>query len=125
MKICIPIEENLGLESVCYGHFGSAPMFGVVDTESQERKIEVIDNATAVHEHGMCNPVGQIAGRGIDGIIVCGMGSRAVQMMNENGIKVYYSEHPFAIKEIFENNDFKLREMVATDACSSHHDCGH
>ena len=38
MKVCVPVEESRGLESVVYGHFGSAPCFIVADTESGELK---------------------------------------------------------------------------------------
>ena len=31
MKICFPVAENKGLESPVYNHFGSAPMFLLVD----------------------------------------------------------------------------------------------
>ncbi len=34
MKICFPVQENEGLGSRVYNHFGSAPMFIVVDTET-------------------------------------------------------------------------------------------
>jgi len=36
MKICFPVEENKGLESAVYGHFGSAPGFVTFDTETEE-----------------------------------------------------------------------------------------
>ncbi len=125
MKLCIPIEEKNGMDSICYGHFGSAPAFCVVDTEAEEKLVGYIDNANEHHEHGMCNPVGAIAGKGISGIIVCGMGARAVQLMNQNGIKVYYAPRQFAVREIFDNYEFKFQEMRLEDSCQSHHGCGH
>jgi len=36
MKICFPVKEDKGLSSTIFGHFGSAPMFLVVDSESGE-----------------------------------------------------------------------------------------
>ncbi|RME41495.1 MAG: diguanylate cyclase, partial [Deltaproteobacteria bacterium] len=36
MKVCFPVNNDQGLESEVYGHFGSAPAFVVVDTESHE-----------------------------------------------------------------------------------------
>ena len=33
MKVCFPVEKNEGINSVVYGHFGSAPAFVMVDTE--------------------------------------------------------------------------------------------
>ena len=34
MKICIPTNTDSGTESTISGHFGSAPFFMIVDTES-------------------------------------------------------------------------------------------
>ena len=33
MKVCFPVPEDKGLDSLVYGHFGSAPLFGVDDHE--------------------------------------------------------------------------------------------
>ena len=33
MKICFPAETLQGMNSVVYGHFGSAPGFVIVDTQ--------------------------------------------------------------------------------------------
>ena len=30
MKVCVPVSENKGMESVPFGHFGSAPEFIIV-----------------------------------------------------------------------------------------------
>ena len=34
MKICFPVQKNEGMSSLVYGHFGSAPIFLVLDTET-------------------------------------------------------------------------------------------
>ena len=51
MKLCFPIEANNGLKSIVYGHFGSAPMFFIYDSESKDS--EIIDNQNLGHVHGM------------------------------------------------------------------------
>ena len=55
MKVCIPVEENKGLDSKPYGHFGSAPIFVVCDLESGE--VKSLDNGDLDHEHGKCQPL--------------------------------------------------------------------
>ncbi len=35
MNICIPVNEDKGLQSPVCAHFGSAPAFMIVDTESR------------------------------------------------------------------------------------------
>jgi predicted Fe-Mo cluster-binding NifX family protein len=42
MNICIPIEENLGMKSRMCLHFGTAPKFVIVDTDTL--MFEVVDN---------------------------------------------------------------------------------
>ena len=32
MKVCFPVQKNEGVESTVYNHFGSAPLFVLVDT---------------------------------------------------------------------------------------------
>ena len=38
MKVCVPVSENKGMESVPFGHFGSAPEFVICDLDSNEVK---------------------------------------------------------------------------------------
>ena len=56
MKIALPTQENKGIESRVYGHFGSAHYFVVVDTE--ENSTEIIENPDRDHLHGHCQPMG-------------------------------------------------------------------
>lgn len=72
MKIAIPIEDARGLESPVYGHFGSAPAFLVVDSESGAAS--VIDNQQMGHVHGQCNPIAALAGQTVDALITGGIG---------------------------------------------------
>lgn len=51
MKVCVPVQENKGLDSVAYDHFGSAPFFLIHDLESNETQI--IQNGDLHHAHGM------------------------------------------------------------------------
>jgi hypothetical protein len=60
MKICFPTENLKGLDSIVYGHFGSAPGFVIVDTESTD--IEEIKNGDLHHAHGMCQPLKALGG---------------------------------------------------------------
>ena len=53
MKICFPTTNLQGLESQVYGHFGSAPGFVIVDTET--RTVEEINNHDLHHAHGCAN----------------------------------------------------------------------
>jgi len=50
MIIVFPTQENNGIESPVFGHFGSAPHFIVVDSESNA--VEAVVNTDKDHQHG-------------------------------------------------------------------------
>ncbi|MFP5214162.1 MAG: NifB/NifX family molybdenum-iron cluster-binding protein, partial [Acidobacteriota bacterium] len=79
MKICFPTETLQGLESAVYGHFGSAPGFVIVDTDSQA--VEEIKNDDMHHAHGMCQPMKALGGRKVEGVVVGGIGMGALMKL--------------------------------------------
>ena len=87
MKVCFPVELLKGVESQVYGHFGSAPGFVIVDTETNG--VEEIGNADAQHEHGMCQPVKALGGRRVDAIAVGGIGRGALMKLRADGVRVF------------------------------------
>ncbi|NTU42467.1 MAG: diguanylate cyclase [Nitrospirales bacterium] len=87
MKICFPVVHNTGLESKVYNHFGSAPMFVVVDTDTMD--LSLITNKDAHHAHGACNPVKALDGQAVDAIVVGGIGGGALNKLNQSGLRVY------------------------------------
>jgi predicted Fe-Mo cluster-binding NifX family protein len=121
MRICIPIQHDRGIESLAYSHFGSASYFIIYDTDTGETK--TIQNTDQHHEHGSCHPLKALAEETINAIIVGGIGSRAIAILNDMGIKVYRSS-PGTVKEnidLFKKNE--LPELTPANACS-HHDHG-
>ena len=60
MHICIPVLDDRGLDSQVSAHFGSAPGFMIVDTESGSCRL--IGNGNQHHAHGMCQPLAALAG---------------------------------------------------------------
>ncbi|MDO9566683.1 MAG: NifB/NifX family molybdenum-iron cluster-binding protein [Candidatus Desulfaltia sp.] len=64
MKVCVPTQEDKGINSLAYGHFGSAPYFIIRDTDQGETK-SIINNK---HESTPCPwflPSDDSLGRGI------------------------------------------------------------
>jgi predicted Fe-Mo cluster-binding NifX family protein len=90
MKICFPVAENQGMESEVYGHFGSAPQFLVVDTETH--KISTLNNGDEHHAHGACQPLKALGGQEVDGVVVGGIGGGALMGLNRAGLKVYQAQ---------------------------------
>jgi predicted Fe-Mo cluster-binding NifX family protein len=84
MKVCFPIQNNEGIESLVYKHFGSAPEFLIVNTELQTAQLLNDLDPQQVHR-----AVIVIGGLDIDAVVVNKMGSKALTKLNAGGIKVY------------------------------------
>ncbi len=90
MRLCIPTTEGTGLEARLSGHFGSAPYFTVIDSETG--RTEVIGNAHASHEHGQCRPTESLEGRGVEAVVCRGLGRGALAKLRGVGITVLVTE---------------------------------
>jgi len=87
MKIAFPTQEDKGLESQVYGHFGSAYRFIIVDTEGDT--FEILSNGDREHLHGHCQPLNALGGKKIDAVVVGGIGAGALSKLNSVGIRAY------------------------------------
>jgi ArsR family transcriptional regulator len=121
MKLCFPIEANNGIDSIVYGHFGSAPLFILFDTETNT--LETINNQNLEHIHGRCSPLQALNGKSVDAILVGGIGAGAIGKLNAMGIKVFKASDDTVQKNIdlFKNNS--LPEIKVDDACNQHGGC--
>ncbi len=118
MKLCIPTETNEGKNAKVYAHFGSAPYFTIVDTESDS--VEIIDNLNQHHAHGMCQPMSALLGKSIDAVVTAGMGGRAVQKLNESGIKAYRAFAGSVDDVVSQFAKGGLDEITVENACAQH-----
>jgi predicted Fe-Mo cluster-binding NifX family protein len=118
MKICIPTETKEGLGAQVHSHFGSAQFFTIVDSESRE--VETVSNTNANHEHGMCHPLAVLGERTIDVVVCSGMGARAVQKLNQGGIKAFRAAAG-SVEEILQLiHQGGLEEITVSNACAQH-----
>ncbi len=107
-----------GKSAQVFEHFGSAPYFTIYHTG--KGVVEIIDNSNQHHSHGMCQPMSSITGKGIEAVVTGGMGARAVQKLNEGGIKVYRAV-PGTVENLIEQFlKGGLPELTASNACSQH-----
>jgi predicted Fe-Mo cluster-binding NifX family protein len=128
MKICIPCAEDRGLDSPVYAHFGSAPVFLIVDSESGECRAMM--NQNTHHAHGMCQPLNALAGEAVDAIAVGGIGQRALARLQASGIAVYLADQPTVAATVEALGRGALRAVTIDEACAGHghqhgHDHGH
>lgn len=87
MKLCFPVEENAGLDSQVYGHFGSAPTFLVVDTDSHE--IFELKNSERSAPCCACATVRELGRQQVDVLLVGAIGASALKKLCRVGLKVY------------------------------------
>ena len=127
MKVCFAVQKDDGVESLVYGHFGSAPAFIVVDTDVD--KAVTVNNRDLKHVHGACNPIQAIGGLKPDVVVVGGIGAGAINRLNAEGVKVYRAAAETVQQNLKLLKENKLAELSVENACAGHAHgqggCGH
>ena len=118
MRICVPTATDEGIDAVVYPHFGSAPYFSIVDTDSD--LVEVVRNGHQHHEHGHCNPVGSLMGVELDAVVVRGMGRNALARLSQAGIPVYVADGDTLRDVAAQARAELLLPLDSEEACGGH-----
>ena len=118
MKVCFAVQKDDGVDSVVYGHFGTAPAFIVVDTEID--KAVTVNNRDLNHVHGACNPIQAIGGLKPDAVVVGGIGAGAITRLNAEGVKVYRAAAETVKQNLVLLKESKLPELSVQNACGGH-----
>jgi predicted Fe-Mo cluster-binding NifX family protein len=118
MNICIPVNADRGLASPVCGHFGSAPLFLVVDTESGTCR--AIPNRNLHHAHGMCQPLNSLQGEQLGAIVVGGIGMGALNKLQMAGLQVFQAQHGTVEETLAAFKAGTLPEMTPAFACAHH-----
>jgi len=119
MKICFPVAENNGLDSQVYNHFGSAPMFLLIDAE--QRSVAETVNRDPDHQHGACRPLKALGGQAVDAIVVGGIGAGALSGLNQAGFKVYQAEAGTIAENLDQLLKQGLAELTPAQTCGGQH----
>ena len=122
MNLCIPVTADQGLTSPVSAHFGSAPFFMIVDTDSGACR--AIPNRNQHHAHGMCQPLAALAGEDLDAIVVGGIGMGALGKLMAGGLAVYRAELATVEQTVDAYKNGRLAAMTPAAACG-HHGQGH
>lgn len=118
MKVCIPVSEYRGLDSVVYGHFGSASGFALADTDTME--VVPLANPDHGHAHGACSPIKALAGAKPDAVVVGGMGAGALRGLHFLSIKVFRCVGGTVADAIRQLKAGELVEMDELSVCGGH-----
>lgn len=122
MKVCFPVASDAGLESQIFGHFGSAPGFMVVDTETGEST--AITNRS--HQDGACNPAAGLEGHQVDAVAVGGIGRGALQKLTAAGLRVFQAREGTVAENVALVTAGQLPELLPMHTCGGNgHGCSH
>ncbi len=122
MKICFPVQKDEGMRSTVYNHFGSAPIFMVIDTATNG--IASINNRDQHHTHGACNPMKALDNQQVDAIVVGGIGAGALTRLNQMGIKVHRSQAETIAENMALLTARNLPELSLQGCCGGHSNDG-
>ena len=104
MKVCVPTDLPGGDTAALSPHFGSAPTYTIIDTETKSVSVLENDHHGGDHHHhgghhdhghhdhghshsGGCGGARQIASKDVEAIVCGGIGRRA--MAHLDGVKIY------------------------------------
>ncbi len=118
MTLCIPVNEDLGLQSQVCAHFGSAPTFLLVDADTGACRAVV--NQNQHHGHGMCTPLASLANETFESIVVGGIGMGAYNKLTAANIHVFISEFETVADTVAAYKAGTLPLMMPGRACAGH-----
>lgn len=117
MRLCIPTMEKGGLDDVVCDHFGRAPTYTIVDSESDE--VQVVKNRSE-HMGGLGKPPEHIAKTGAKVLICMGLGPKAIDMLCSFGVEVYVGASGSVRDAVQMWKDGKLQQATYDTACKGH-----
>jgi len=123
MKIAFPTQQDKGIESPVYGHFGSAPYFIIVDSDTGSHK--AVSNQNLNHSHGSCQPLVALGGNAVDAVVVGGIGGGALMKLQAAGITTFRAVAGSVTENLNLIRGDKLPKFTLDQTCMGHQDDGH
>ncbi len=117
MKVGFPVAQDAGLDSAIYGHFASAPLFLVVDTETEE--LSRFSNCDPLAPESGCNALKAVCGRRLDAMVVGGIGDGFLKILNECGIEVFQAESAGVSENVGRFKDQQLLKVVMLNSAAA------
>ena len=124
MNLCIPVMSDSGLQSEVCPHFGSAPCFLIVDTDSGSCRTI----ANTVHQQGRgggCAPLHLLDGQAVDAMVVGGIGMGALNKLRAANIRVLVSTLRTVQETVAAFKAGALQAVGDDMACAGHGPQGH
>ncbi len=107
MRIAIPTEGRKGLEERIAYHFGRSKTYTIIDED--KNTVEIIDN-TSEHMGGSGLPPELLEKKGVKIVLCRAIGPKAVNLLQEKGIKVY-TTNAETVKQALNEMKSKARNL--------------
>jgi len=118
MRIAVPSYSPGGLSAEVCPHFGRAEVITVVEVEGAKPvKVEVVDSG-GQHYGYPRRPAEALTSLNVDAVAVKGLGVKALEWLNQAGIKVYRVTADRVEEAINQILRGELQEMTAEEACA-------
>ena len=121
MKICMPTLDDRGLAAPLSSHFGSAPFFTFVDSETG--RCEAVVNPHAQHAPGRCDASRSVEQRGAGAVVCTGLGRNAFAALVAARVAVFQAPPGDVGESLAALRAGRLRRLPAAEACGGGHRC--
>ena len=118
MQIAFPVQSDQGMRSPVFNHFGSAPLFILIDSDTYAAT--PIRNINRNHIHGQCQPLAALNGLGLDAVIVGGIGAGALRKLRSRGIQVLKAAPGTVGENLQLFAQGRLEALLDNDICAGH-----
>ncbi len=116
MRLCVPTHGDEGRHARVSGHFGRAPWFTVIDTESGV----ATPVANTPDPDGRCFPLDTLLASGIEAVACHHLGRGALERLQARGVRVLQTQ-ALTVAGVIE--EMRLVEPIVMDvekSCSGH-----
>ncbi|MPM77536.1 hypothetical protein SDC9_124542 [bioreactor metagenome] len=117
MKICVPTRDNSGIEGLVEQHFGKAPTYTIVNTETEE--VQVIPN-NSNHMGGIDLPPEYLHKNGVETMLCAGIGHKALNMFESYGIQVFVGAKVTVRETLVAWETGLLKKATSENICNEH-----
>jgi len=115
MRLCVPILEDRGVDSPVSLHFGRAPLFLIVDTETQV--CQAVTNTNPGFSLGKCQPLAALSEIRIDAVAAINVGTGVIKALQSANIRLYKVESESIAKTIEGYQAGRLVEITLDYTC--------
>ncbi len=125
MKVCVPTRDDSGIEGIIEQHFGKAPTYTIMDTDTGE--VYVIPNESN-HMGGEILPPEYLHKNGVRIMICAGLGQKALLMFDSYRIQVFVGAKGTVKEALTAWKTGILKTATSENVCAGQgheHECHH